>query len=81
MALNRMPDKPQDLIAAQPVSYTHLDVYKRQVVDDVQQSFPVMMAKALGGDGFTTPIDPSEDVYKRQFPHRALLYFQFLIPN
>ena len=44
-----------------PVSYTHLDVYKRQVVDDVQQSFPVMMAKALGGDGFTTPIDPSED--------------------
>ena len=48
------------------------------VVDDVQQSFPVMMAKALGGDGFTTPIDPSEDeIY--EWVRRAESYTSIVI--
>ena len=48
------------------------------VVDDVQQSFPVMMAKALGGDGFTTPIDPSEnEIY--EWVRRAESYTSIVI--
>ena len=48
------------------------------VVDDVQQSFPVMMAKVLGGDGFTTPIDPSEDeIY--EWVRRAESYTSIVI--
>ena len=48
------------------------------VVDDVQQSFPVMMAKALGGDGFTTPIDPSKDeIY--EWVRRAESYTSIVI--
>lgn len=37
-----------------------------------------MMAKALGGDGFTTPIDPSEDeIY--EWVHRAESYTSIVI--
>lgn len=31
------------------------------VIDDVQASFPVLLAKMLGGEGITTPVEPTEE--------------------
>ena len=54
-----------------PVSYTHLDVYKRQLYDRINQRVLMMMDEGLEAEARSVyPVSYTHlDVYKRQFEY------------
>ena len=67
------PWTPSGPIPIYAVSYTHLDVYKRQLLCPAQGSVPLQALRALGrklppagGDALWSGISVRGDVYKRQ---------------
>ena len=61
-----------------PVSYTHLDVYKRQVEDDL--TFATMLKTWLGKKGFSVDTASSNARARKQLdaqPYDCLLYTSF----
>ena len=63
-----MPDEtPQTRLSLGPVSYTHLDVYKRQAPDDGPPEVNIFTTARVPGEVHTAPVSYTHlDVYKRQ---------------
>ena len=54
------------MTSSKPVSYTHLDVYKRQGVDVKTENAIVELLRQLRAEGHLILVSTHKDVYKRQ---------------